>query len=512
MVDFTCEEDFFGYYHRRNVIAFWTLGLINNFHYCLILSAADNIASSFDLKSYIALVSWANIAGGVLVRLLNAFVCDRAPYNVRVLVAAAQTLSGILLVSFSPFLGTNNVFRFAVALCGVVVCGNGSSYGESVMLGYMERFPSAAVGAWSSGTGMSGVLASLLYMGLSAAGLSNSTIFLLSIPFVVIYLLAFGLGLQVPVRHASAMLATGNWKDQASWRRIPTAADDDGNNDDPSSITAQAAVTSPKRAESCLTALRNWKEKHGSMIRELHHMTFPNNINLFIVYVAEYAIQFVAPFTWPCHMSKTDGGLTGFPLLIRKNAFVLTQLAYQVGVLCSRSSLACIRIRRVWILSLVQSMNAVLWFIQAKTLLLSSADAATEVHYLLVLLGYMYVVGLFGGASYVNVFFNILESMKEPSASGEDAQLVGEPYEDSDTNNVTGGPEVRNNNAEQRARRGELEHQPLSLGTVQSSREQRIRRQLAMNIGALYATAGITGGSVLDVVLSNTLLKGACDS
>jgi hypothetical protein len=32
-------------------------------------------------------------------------------------------------------------------------------------------------------------------------------------------------------------------------------------------------------------------------------------------------------------------------------------------------------------------------------------------------------------------------------------------------------------------------------------------KELAMNIGALYATAGITGGALLDVVISNTLIK-----
>jgi len=157
-----------------------------------------------------------------------------------------------------------------------------------------------------------------------------------------------------------------------------------------------------------------------------------------------------------------------------KHAFVLSQFCYQVGVLISRSSLRVVRIRRVWVLSLIQGVNFVLWLVQAKTLLLSSdTSRAAQAGWTAVLLVWMVGVGLMGGASYVNVFYNILND-DDPSVHGGRAE--GDP--DADGNDDVG-----------------VERRPAFNF-----------KELAMNIGALYATAGITVGCMVDVILSNSFL------
>ena len=117
-----------------------------------------------------------------------------------------------------------------------------------------------------------------------------------------------------------------------------------------------------------------------------------------------------------------------------------------------------------------QLVNAIGWFIQAKVKFISSDDDGTEQKLVWVLFAWMYVVGLFGGASYINVFYNILETQSiSTKKSGEEAAVtVGEA-------------------------------KPTSPPTVAVA-----DRELAMNIGTMYATGGITMGALVDVVFAIT--------
>lgn len=433
-----------------------------------------------------------------------------------------------VLVAAAPYLGSSNGLRVSVALLGVSSCGNGSSYGESAALGYLGKYPGKLVGAWSAGTGMSGVLASLIYLGLLAAGLSNSAIFLVSLPLVLVYWSAYYYGLvmvQAGVQRITSNSTTPSTAEQeettsllaltpvgsalspsarstgsrgedgkdsrgedgpqaasgdpsavsmasagtrlvlasnataTSWRPIHAVAAVGSTNEDTSPTDYAAAVVLPLRRR--LEAL--WPE-----VRALHRLVAFNCVNLMLVYVAEYAAQLTAPFAFPCAFVKPPPGETRKFLLV--NSYVVTQLCYQLGVLCSRSSLACVRVRRVEILTALQCINAVLWFIQAKTLVVAASpgDSDTEEKLALVLFAYMFFVGLLGGASYVNVFYNIREELviDADAALGDD--------------------------------------------TAAQAREVGRKKELAMNIGALYAVAGITTGSVLDVIFTNTVITRSC--
>ncbi|MEQ2245754.1 G1/S-specific cyclin cln3 [Ilyodon furcidens] len=74
------------------------------------------------------------------------------------------------------------------------------------------------------------------------------------------------------------------------------------------------------------------------------------------------------------------------------------QTLYQIGVLVSRSSLYCIKFRRVWIFSLLQVVNAVFLLFAVRFQFLPSAW--------IVLVIILYE-GLLGGAAYVNTFYFI---------------------------------------------------------------------------------------------------------
>ena len=74
-------------------------------------------------------------------------------------------------------------------------------------------------------------------------------------------------------------------------------------------------------------------------------------------------------------------------------------MMYQVGVLISRSSLNLIKVKRIDILTGLQFLNFIFWGILAYFKFLD----------LIMCFLLQIVVGIMGGAAYVNVFYLILE-------------------------------------------------------------------------------------------------------
>ncbi|ESL05974.1 hypothetical protein TRSC58_06359 [Trypanosoma rangeli SC58] len=449
-----------------------------------------------------------------------------------------MAIVAILLVSFAWDIGGhNNVAAFTTMLVGVIFIGMSCSYGGSVFLGYMERMPSWQISSWSSGTGLSGVAASLIFLGLTSAGMNNAQIFLLSITVVVIYWLMFFFGLKIPfcVPVSSASATEENEVRSDPFREVDEA---EGSDYVCKSMTNWKGVpwTSivPARSEAepeCLREMRRvrraaaagegretvveeteegggadlggwarWKRDVWPLVKEMHQFTLWNNMNLAVVYVAEYAVQFMVPFSFPCAQVKTDNSFW------LKNSFVITQFCYQFGVLISRSSLLCIRVRRIWIMSVIQVINAIAWFLQAKLKYVSDPnDASREVKLAFVLFAWMIFVGLMGGASYVNVFYNILE---ETRATQE--YEVDEAIEFIASRRRSGSYANAEKAKDEQREVGVVEGESKEAreATHYISTVWKEKRDLAMNIGSVYSSIGIALGSLLDLLFTLVVLKG----
>ena len=74
---------------------------------------------------------------------------------------------------------------------------------------------------------------------------------------------------------------------------------------------------------------------------------------------------------------------------VYKNAFVIFNLCYQLGVFISRSSLSFVKIEKVWIITVAQSILFTFYLIN------SFAFFCKNIY---VLFGMMVFVGLMGGA------------------------------------------------------------------------------------------------------------------
>ncbi|XP_033114479.1 battenin-like [Anneissia japonica] len=207
--------------NKRDVIAFFFLGLCNNFCYGIMLSAAFDILSEKPLPSTVSPTSppttWAStISSSNLTTSgsLNYKDCNKvstgailladvfpsliaqstAPlyfeyvsYNPMVVLSIGLAAASLLIVSFSKML--------PISLLGVVCASAGSGLGEFFFLSLSSYFDKSVMIGYSSGTGASGVLFSLSYVLLtSVLGFSprESILIVLVVPaihFIVYFFL-----------------------------------------------------------------------------------------------------------------------------------------------------------------------------------------------------------------------------------------------------------------------------------------------------------------------------------
>jgi len=83
------------------------------------------------------------------------------------------------------------------------------------------------------------------------------------------------------------------------------------------------------------------------------------------------------------------------------------QLTYQVGVLISRSSLGCLIINKIYLLSIFQGISLLILSLQSVYLELSGNTG------LMLIFCLVFWEGLLGGAAYVNTFHKISQETEE---------------------------------------------------------------------------------------------------
>ncbi|XP_005106996.1 battenin [Aplysia californica] len=385
----------------RNWLGLFLMGAINNLPYVVVNSAASTIADSFNEKNLVGVVFGANVALSVLVKGLNTFVLLNVSYALRYIVNGCVMLVGLFGIAYA--------FNFGFAIACIAVLGSSAAFGENVTLGFLSWFPSSLVSAWSSGTGMAGVLGSTLFIIFGCAvGHGDSETkelknldkyaFLLTTPVVLVYWLAYFVIIKRPAINDDVDREISPGPEGSSQEVVTHEPTDDDivvarnaeimNNiqeDDPLLDTDEIVIQ--KHERTCARILRCTR------------LILWMGTNLCAVYVFEYVARGCAAKARP----KSEYHV-GCPEL-----YAALQLCYQAGVFVSRSSVQLVRIRRVEILSLLQLINMILWLV--------------DVHYkflpVAVLPALMVYVGLLGGASYVNIFYSLLHDDVYPKEDRE---------------------------------------------------------------------------------------------
>ncbi|XP_037982402.1 battenin [Motacilla alba alba] len=333
--------------------AFWILGLCNNLPYVVMLSAARDLLEP---------------RPGEERKNRSRHDCDPVGTGAVLLADVVPALVvKLLLPLVGPYL-PDRLRAVAVALClwgsvsavaaatgtlsglgGVAVGSAGAGLGEVTFLTLASSYPSSGVSYWSSGTGAAGVGGALAFWGLRAwLPLPQSLLPFLALPPLMLLSFFFILGPAPPPRPAP-----------------PLPQPDEG-----------GGAT---------------EEKWGVAKAALRQ-----GAPLGLVYFAEYFVN------------QGLMELLYFPSspLPHSAQYRTLQLLYQAGVFVSRSSLRCLRLRRLWGLALAQ------------VLLAAFLLAAVAVNQLLPALGVAAALalgeGLVGGGAYGNAFANLSEQVPLP--------------------------------------------------------------------------------------------------
>lgn len=382
----------------RNWIGFWLLGLCNNFAYVVMLSAAHDILEKQESRNETASTSaslhvdfqvgnssnssiydcnpvstaavlLADILPTLFIKLFAPFVIHKMPYGIRVLFCAIMAATSFLLVSFSSAVW--------MSILGVIFASISSGLGELSFLSLTVYFSRSVLEGWGSGTGAAGLIGALLYSVLIQAGLSPrvTLLIMLVVPFTMVasYFCLLVCPPSLP-----------QWRTKETEYAALVSEDrqqllDSSDEEEPESSTTEDQPTGPLSFRERLF-----------VIRGLWRFVLP----LGVVYLTEYFI---------------NQGL--MELLFFHNIFLTHaaqyrwyQTLYQLGVLLSRSSLHCVKIRRVWILSVLQTLNAVFLLLAVRYLFLPTVW---------LVFAFILYEGLLGGAAYVNTFHFISKETED---------------------------------------------------------------------------------------------------
>ncbi|XP_072549249.1 battenin [Salminus brasiliensis] len=325
----------------------------------LLQSAGGNSSNSsrYDCNPVsTAAVLLADILPTLVIKLTAPFYIHKMPYGFRVLLCVATATVSFLVVSFSS--------TVLMSILGVVFASVSAGLGELSFLSLTVYFSSDVLSGWGSGTGGAGVAGAVLYSALTQAGLSprNTLLIMLIVPAVMLISYFFLLVFPPSFPQWKSKEATH----QGSQERRPLIWEDDDQ-------TQEDRHTGPLTFSDKLHVLK-----------DLLKFTFP----LALVYFAEYFIN------------QGLLELLFFPhsFLSHAQQYRWYQTLYQIGVMISRTSLFCIKIKKIWLLALLQCVNAVLLSFAVLYQFLPS-----------VWLVFFIVVyeGLLGGAAYVNIFYLI---------------------------------------------------------------------------------------------------------
>lgn len=386
----------------RNLIAFWLLGLCNNFGYVVMLSAAKDIlennseptANDTGCIAHLdnfkcstistGAVLLADILPSLTIKLFAPFTLHNIPYLTRHIAIVLLQASSYLIVAYSS--------SISIRLFGVVFASLGAGFGEVTYLSLSSHFHNDAILSWSSGTGGAGIFGALAFAILTdhrmlALSPQRALLSMLIVPLTL--LITYWQILQCP-----QTVHRFQWHSPSSWFRIPqqhrAAEHSPPIEETPESSTdhLQALLHPNERAGGGWIADRRLSiSARLQIIKPLLKYMIP----LGVVYFSEYFI---------------NQGLLEFLVFDCAHSIALSamqqyrwyQVLYQFGVFLSRSSLKLFPLKEAVIplIAFLQAINVAVLFEESFRLRI--------IPHIFVLMLIIFYEGLLGGSAYVNTF------------------------------------------------------------------------------------------------------------
>lgn len=355
-----------------DLVAFFICGLINNFGYVVMLSAADHIGGKLPESATLL----ADILPTFVIKVTAPFFMDRIPYRARIIFAILMGLISFQLVAWGP--------SSAWKLLGVVCCSISSGLGEITFLALSAFYHRNVVSSWSSGTGAAGIVGATWYLAFTAwftfiPSEKRPFIALIACSAMPLFMAVAYFILLSPLKKAAPKAAT------SSTINIETFPSEEAEK----RVSLDEGLGIEKSEEEDLL-------ETGLEIPEQRPLTFKERakmlptllwyiLPLLLVYFGEYLInQGVQPsLVWP-----------GTAIACQEYRYY--QFLYQGGVFISRSSVNLFRVKNIWWFPMLQILN----------LNILTLDAIYHfIPYYWIIFLIVIFEGLLGGATYVNVYY-----------------------------------------------------------------------------------------------------------
>jgi len=347
----------------------------------IILSAAQDLVGNIP-KGVVLL---ADVMPSFLTKLIAPYFIHRISYSVRILIFAALSSAGMLLIALTP---TSQ--SVTIKLIGVVLASFSSGGGELSFLGLTHYYGHMSLAAWGSGTGGAGLAGAGLYVMLTDwIGFSVKSSLLASAFLPGIMLVSFFVILPRGPLNQGAL---------GEFRLVPERDLEEEDVEDIETGDASSSLFAPGSPVAAIAyskPLEGHKTSFLANLRRARSLFFPYMLPLLLVYVAEYTInQGVSPtLLFPLESS---------PFFEYRAFYPFYGFLYQLGVFISRSSTPFIRIHHLYLPSFLQVANLVLLTLHAILNFIPSVYVVFAV---------VFWEGLLGGAVYVNTFAEIMENV-----------------------------------------------------------------------------------------------------
>lgn len=420
---------------------FALIGLVTNTGFVMVGSAAEDLAVTFNKETFMPLFQLSEILFASMIQFINSWLLINIKHIHRLTFNAFYMLTAYLLIT------AVTIWQFEagfwLALVAALMHGTSAAFSESTVLGFMKSFPSRLVAPFSTGTGFAGIFGSSILLILKLVFDRDGYIFAIVSPIIIVYLgCIFWLQRQKSryrfdqradqlSQHASRSLKndkvdpfisplsktlssgmeSANIADrhkdledkQADSEEIVLEYDAPEDEEEEDSIQQHKAPLKKKTSvqseddDDFDEAANNEAFSFAAFKRVLKHVGV-YLFSLSVIYFFEYTVLtcFADVYTKRKRINAGDDHT-----FLEKNAFIILTVCYQFGVLVSRGSLDCFKVRRLWVLILLQVVNFVLWFLNVYFFVVT--------HYAAVF-AHIAFVGMMGGTLYVNVLYNIVSS------------------------------------------------------------------------------------------------------
>uniref|UniRef100_A0A914HF81 Battenin n=1 Tax=Globodera rostochiensis TaxID=31243 RepID=A0A914HF81_GLORO len=412
----------------RNLLAFWLLGLCNNFGYVVMLSAAKDILERSTAPSNgtdrcidhlnslpcspisTGAVLLADILPSLAIKLVAPFTFHGVSYNARHSLVLICQASSFIIVAYSE--------SFSVGLLGVIFASFGAGLGEVTYLSLSAHFHGDVISSWSSGTGGAGIFGALVFAVLTDRRLmalqpKNALLCMLLVPLLLLW--TFWRLLHSPssvhnrspilfnTTTSSSIIESANVGHSVPVPSAVPSSSSSSDNDATPLISNDYSInnnSSSNRPPSAFAALLRKMFCSGRTARAIRPL-LKYMVPLSVVYFSEYFI---------------NQGLLELLMFDCAHSFALSpasqyrwfQVLYQVGVFISRSSVKLFPVRTPFIpvLALLQVLNALFLF---------EESLALHIPHILPLMALLFYEGLLGGLAYVNTFAAIHRNVSKPN-------------------------------------------------------------------------------------------------